>query len=174
MAVKICSEGDNQDTKKRFQRTWIGLGSLRDGGGEGTENIVQWPKTMSSKRQARETLRGKDQRAQERTTAQGLHCFALLVPAPTSTGHRAITAFLCASRPCSPESKQHFVLWSGRFWNRVTYSKWPTPSFPEKLLLTRFVCAFYKMDGISCLQSTFLHTQYNGPGFRTGGGGEGK
>lgn len=30
------------------------------------------------------------------------------------------------------------------------------------------------MDGISGLRSTFLHTQYNGPGFRTGGRGEGK
>lgn len=30
------------------------------------------------------------------------------------------------------------------------------------------------MDGISGLRSTFLHTQYNGPGFRTVGGGEGK
>lgn len=30
------------------------------------------------------------------------------------------------------------------------------------------------MDGISCLRSTFLHTQYSGPGFRTDGGGEGE
>lgn len=147
------------------------LGSLRD---VGRRNWKQdnGLKPWVPKRQARETLRGKGQRTQERTTAQGLHCFALLVPA--NTGQRAITAFLCAPSPCSPECKQHFVLWSGRFWNRVAYSKWPTPSFPEKLSLRRFVCAFYKMDSISCLRSTFLHRQYNGPGFRTGGGGEGK
>lgn len=109
------------------------------------------------KRQARETLRGKDQRAQERTAAQGLQCFALLVPA--NTRQRAITAFLCAPKPCSPERKQHFVLWSGHFWNRDAYSKWPTPSFPEKLLLKRLVCAFYKMDGwhFVSLEHIFAH-----------------